>query len=250
MRNPIIVLWTTPRSRSTAFERMMIERGDHTVLDEPFSARYYFSSERRSLRYDVEEPESTGGRVLERILSEAELAPVFVKDMAYHATGLLSGEFLSHFTNTFLIREPEATLTSFARKWPDFTDEEAGFSALGQAYDLTREEHGPPVVLDGDELASQPARMIDQWCRAVGIPFLPEALTWQPGMVPEWSRWQDWYSGVAESSGFVAPQVRPGRGRQATDPGAEARAVLSERAGVLSGAREVYRRLAESRLTP
>ncbi|MEZ5269359.1 MAG: hypothetical protein R2789_12650 [Microthrixaceae bacterium] len=84
MRNPIIVLWTTPRSRSTAFERMMIERGDHTVLDEPFSARYYFSSERRSLRYDVEEPESTGGRVLERILSEAELAPVFVKDMAYH----------------------------------------------------------------------------------------------------------------------------------------------------------------------
>ena len=170
----------------------MIERGDHTVLDEPFSARYYFSSERRSLRYDVEEPESTGGRVLERILSEAELAPVFVKDMAYHATGLLSGEFLSHFTNTFLIREPEATLTSFARKWPDFTDEEAGFSALGQA----------------------------------------------------------WYSGVAESSGFVAPQVRPGRGRQATEPGAEARAVLSERAGVLSGAREVYRRLAESRLTP
>jgi ATP-binding cassette subfamily C protein len=31
----IRVLWATPRTVSTAFERMMIERGDLLVLDEP-----------------------------------------------------------------------------------------------------------------------------------------------------------------------------------------------------------------------
>ena len=31
------MLWATPRSRSTAFFRMMAERGDFTVVHEPFS---------------------------------------------------------------------------------------------------------------------------------------------------------------------------------------------------------------------
>jgi len=31
------MLWGTPRSRSTAFFRMMAERGDFTVVHEPFS---------------------------------------------------------------------------------------------------------------------------------------------------------------------------------------------------------------------
>ena len=32
-----LALWSAPRSRSTAFERMMRARGDFTVLHEPFS---------------------------------------------------------------------------------------------------------------------------------------------------------------------------------------------------------------------
>ena len=34
---PILMLWSAPRSRSTAFYRMMIERGDVTGVHEPFS---------------------------------------------------------------------------------------------------------------------------------------------------------------------------------------------------------------------
>src|SRR6266436_1339441 len=33
----VLVLWSAPRSRSTAFFRMMIERGDFTAVHEPFS---------------------------------------------------------------------------------------------------------------------------------------------------------------------------------------------------------------------
>ncbi len=51
MVNRIIALWAAPRSVSTAFERMMMERGDHAVVHEPFSAHYYLSSARTSDRF-------------------------------------------------------------------------------------------------------------------------------------------------------------------------------------------------------
>jgi hypothetical protein len=33
----LLMLWASPRSRSTAFFRMMAERGDFTMVHEPFS---------------------------------------------------------------------------------------------------------------------------------------------------------------------------------------------------------------------
>jgi hypothetical protein len=55
----VLALWATPRTVSTAFERMMIERGDHLVLDEPWSRAYYFGPDRRSDRFELTFPEST-----------------------------------------------------------------------------------------------------------------------------------------------------------------------------------------------
>jgi hypothetical protein len=36
-QKPVLALWSAPRCRSTAFERMMTERGDRVVVHEPFS---------------------------------------------------------------------------------------------------------------------------------------------------------------------------------------------------------------------
>jgi aerobic carbon-monoxide dehydrogenase large subunit len=65
-----IVLWAVPRSVSTAFERVFIERGDMVVLHEPFSLSYYYSPERCEDRYrDVPvSAEHSYARVLDRIL--------------------------------------------------------------------------------------------------------------------------------------------------------------------------------------
>lgn len=43
--NRIVALWTHPRSVSTAFERVMMERGDFKILHEPFSYLYYVQGE-------------------------------------------------------------------------------------------------------------------------------------------------------------------------------------------------------------
>lgn len=230
----ITLLWTTPRSRSTAFERMMIERGDHTVLDEPFSERYYFSAERRSDRYPDKETTSTTEAVVGRIHAAAAERPVFVKDMAYHVGDLLDAGFLEGFTNTFLVREPTAALSSLERMWPDFTDEEAGYDALDEAFALT---HG--AVLESDDLAADPSGLIESWCDAVGIGFDPTALAWEPGMVPEWVHWREWYEGVAQSTGFVAPKPQQPQQEKHSDRLCE----------MLPAARSTYARMVAGKLT-
>ena len=52
----ILALWATPRSTSTAFERVMSNRGDLTCLHEPFSEAFYYGEDRRNDRYFKADP--------------------------------------------------------------------------------------------------------------------------------------------------------------------------------------------------
>src|SRR5215213_3300262 len=101
-----IALWAVPRSISTAFERVFVERDDFEVLHEPFSASYYYSQDRLSDRYSDVEPEAEYNyeNVLQDVLKPRQRR-VFLKDMAYHARGLLSPEVTSKFVNTFIVRD-------------------------------------------------------------------------------------------------------------------------------------------------
>lgn len=202
----ILALWAVPRSASTAFERMMIERGDHTVFDEPFSATYYFSDERRSDRFDHGLPRSSWTDVLDDLRAAARERPVFFKDMAYHASPYLDTDALEGFVHTFLVRDPRLAIPSLARRWPDFTDEETGYGALRDLFRRVREAAGTtPLVIDADELRRSPEGVVRTWCRVVGIRFVRDALSWEPGMQPQWRLWRDWYETVAQSTGFLPP---------------------------------------------
>ena len=209
MAHRITVMWAVPRSMSTAFERMMMERGDHVVFDEPFSRRYYYGPDKRSRRFAEVLPDSSAREVLTSLEAAAEAAPVFVKDMAYHVADLLDTGLLGRFRNSFLIRDPAATLRSLARRWPDFTDEESGWEALGAAADAVERTGQPLVVVDAEALCRDPAGVVAAWCAAMDLPFVPEALAWQPGMRPEWELWADWHGATAEARGFRASGPAP-----------------------------------------
>ncbi|HMQ25446.1 MAG TPA: hypothetical protein PKA98_05620 [Acidimicrobiales bacterium] len=207
---PIRVLWAVPRSASTAFERMVIERGDHTVLDEPFSAAYYYGPERRSDRFAERWPDPSYDDVCARIDQAAAERPVFVKEQAYQAGPVLGEDLLGRYVNSFLIRDPRWTVASFADKWPDVTPEEVGFEAIGEAYDIACALHEAagepaPVVIDTADLRADPPAMVEGWCDGVDLDYDEGALTWDPGMQPEWELWPDWYGGTAASTGFAPP---------------------------------------------
>lgn len=208
-RHPVRVLWAVPRSASTAFERMVIERGDHQVLDEPFSAAYYHGPHRRSSRFGLSEPDATVSGIVEAIAARAAEGPVFVKDMACHPGPRLGLEVLGSWHHAFLIRDPQWTIPSMARIWPDLTAEEAGFAAMVRSVESLAEAGHDPFVMDSDDLCRHPGAAVAAWCDAMGVDPDADALSWVPGMRPEWERWPAWYGAAAASRGFAPPVSGP-----------------------------------------
>lgn len=198
-----VALWAVPRSISTAFERVFVERGDFRVLHEPFSMSYYFSPDRRSERFtdgEVKE-EYRFEKVLSEVLSPGE-KPVFFKDMAYHIASIMDRELVDRFRNTFLMRDPRAVLYSYAKKWPDFTFEEAGYEELYRLYEYAVENGQDPVVIDAQDLSENPDAVVAAYCDSLGIDHKPQALTWEPREIPEWDVWNGWHDSAQESTGI------------------------------------------------
>ena len=225
--NPPLALWTTPRSVSTAFERMIMERGDFTVLHEPFSEHYYYGPGKRSDRYEAIRPHATPTRILEAIDDAGTERRVFLKDMASHVRDLVDPGFVARFQHTFLVRDPAWALPSLEAKWPDFTEEEAGYTALAELVDAVDAAGEQPVIIDSLDVRSDPRGTIGAYCAAVGIPFVPDALEWSPGMPGGWELWEDWHHDVAASDGF-----RPRAPGPPPEPGPRARAVYDACRGV------------------
>ncbi|WP_436796341.1 hypothetical protein [Actinospongicola halichondriae] len=109
-------LWAVPRSLSTAFERWMIERADHHVVDEPFSAVYYLGPDRVSGRYPLTEPASTAAAVMETV--ERAPTPLFVKDMVHHVPVERRATVAALGRHTLLTRDPARAIPSFVQVWP------------------------------------------------------------------------------------------------------------------------------------
>ncbi|MFM8302918.1 MAG: hypothetical protein ACKOA9_01265 [Actinomycetota bacterium] len=209
MAPPIRAVWAVPRSVSTAFERMVAERGDLEVLSEPFSVAYYDGPEARSSRYPCTAPEATFAAVRRRVLEAGTTAAVFCKDMAYHVLPALDDALMRACHHTVLIRDPAWSLPSLAAQWPDFTTDEAGFAAAHALHDRLREAGCDVVVLDAADLCRDPEEMVAQWCARAGLPVRPESLRWSSGMRPEWTRWQEWHATTAASTGFLAAPEPP-----------------------------------------
>jgi hypothetical protein len=198
-----VALWAVPRSVSTALERVFVERGDFKVFHEPFSVSYYYSPERRSQRFAATETkqEYGFGEILDLMLGVEE-KPVYFKDMAYHVADVMDEEFVSRFTNTFIIREPAPVISSLNSFWPDFTVEEVGYEQLHRLFELAVHHGEDPAVVDAADLTTDPAATIRAYCQKLGVPFVPESLSWEPGEVPEWEMWTEWHEEVQDSTGI------------------------------------------------
>jgi hypothetical protein len=204
--NIIIPLWSIPRSVSTGFERMMMERGDFKVVHEPFS--YFFYAKEQSatavgMNVDPEHPQDFDD-ILSMILREAESKPVFFKDMSYHPFSRTDEAFLRNFENTFIIRDPAITLISHYKLNPEFTLTEAGYEPQFKMYEMVKKITGKePAIVDAEDLIENPFTVVKGYCEMVGIPFIPESLTWGAEFKPEWKTWEVWHLDAAKSTGFI-----------------------------------------------
>lgn len=204
---PILALWAVPRSTSTAFEWMMRQRGDHKCFHEPFGEAWYRGEDRLCPR-ETNEPVKPGltFQSVWRALQEGAAAErVFMKDFPHYIMHMVDEDFLARFTHSFLIRTPEKMLPSMFKNWPDFAIAETGYAEQRALFDRVCQRDGKaPAVVDSDDLLDDPAATTQAWCEAVGIPFLPEALRWEPGERQQMS-WYDggsWHANLEASTGL------------------------------------------------
>jgi hypothetical protein len=204
--NVIVPLWSVPRSISTAFERMMMVRGDFTVFHEPFA--YYFYLEAHGadavgLNADPTKPKDFDG-TLEMIKHAAQDRPVFFKDMSYYVISHADEAFVAQFVNTFIIRDPALTLVSYYKLDPNFTMKEAGFEDQFKLFELVKKVTGQvPAVVDADDVIASPHTVVEQYCKIAGIEFRPESLTWRSEVPEQWQDMEYWHQEAAKSTGFI-----------------------------------------------
>jgi sulfate adenylyltransferase len=203
-----VALWAVPRSISTAFERVFVERDDFEVLHEPFSASYYYGEDRLSDRFADAEPKAEYGfeRVAEDVFRPRE-ERVFLKDMAYHAKKLLSPEFASRFVNTFIVRDPKYVLMSLYKMWPDFTLEETGYEDLYKMFRYATDAGEEVAVVDAMTFTENPAGVLAAYCEHLQVPFTAGSLTWESRDVKRWDNWEGWHADAEESTG-IKPATR------------------------------------------
>lgn len=202
---PIVALWTYPRTISTAFERMMIERGDFHVFHEPFSYLYYVHENNTLNSQEYIDPShpSTFPEISDMLIIKSQKQPVFFKDMALHCIKyLLKDIFLiQHITHTFLIRDPAKTIASNFAMDPNISLDGIGCHQLYDLYQKTIDVcDSPPVIIDADDLEKNPGKTVSNYCQAIDIPFIEAAMRWEASLPEEWKIWESWHKDAARTT--------------------------------------------------
>ena len=201
---PVFALWSAPRARSTAFFRSMLERGDLLALHEPLEGLMYFGDTEVEGR-TFESPAS----LLAWLRDETHDVSVFLKETTDDRVRERRPR-RSPLPRRGLARVPHSPSRGDRRvlvrvsRWPDMRIEEhrARGAARAARRRPRRRRYTTPVVIDSDDLVARPESTMAAYCAAVGLPFIPQALTWEPGERPEWRRSARWHKDVSASSGF------------------------------------------------
>ena len=176
-----VILWSLPRSGSTAFERAIRELDKVKVLHEPHQNAYYIGPDRLS-RHAINDadgrprfvPAATFEATRKKISSLVEECDnddgqhVFIKDISYYITGkydeYVRGSF-ALFKHTFLIRHPLDVALSWYRAIGGYQMEgdlpfdlpEIGMEESYTMYETVKSAIDPdPLVIEAEDLFSHP----------------------------------------------------------------------------------------------
>ncbi|GIH19416.1 sulfotransferase-like domain-containing protein [Rugosimonospora africana] len=203
-RPPVIALWAAPRTMSTAFTRMMMERGDVVVLHEPVS-NLLSTGQFEVAGTHVDTP----AKLFARVLEVAQTSTVFFKDTTeYDYLPHLDNATIRAITHTFMVRDPADAIASHYAVNPAMTLAEVGFEQQFRLFERVRAVLGVvPAVIDAADLVADPQGIVAAYCEHVGLPYRPQALTWAPGVRPEWQRTEHWHRAASASTSFRVPRT-------------------------------------------
>jgi hypothetical protein len=203
-----IAVWSGPRNISTALMRSWGSRPDTYVCDEPLYAHYLLKTGIDHPGRDevIASQDNDWRSVAEWLTGDVpEGKSIFYqKHMAHHLLTNIGRDWLSELTNVFLVREPREMLTSLIRVTPAAGLEDTGLPQQWEMFTRLYDETGAaPAVIDARDVLENPRGMLVALCAAVGVPFMDEMLSWEPGPRETDGVWaKHWYGAVEASTGF------------------------------------------------
>jgi hypothetical protein len=108
--------------------------------------------------------------------------------------------FLDRVTHSFLIRDPKASILSYAKLDPDMLLDEIGLEAQWRHADAVMKRTGkPPVVVGSEAVQSDPQGELRKYWQALGLADRPHAVEWNDPPPADWQQVQGWHSEVIAS---------------------------------------------------
>jgi hypothetical protein len=225
----IVYMISLARSTSTAFLRMMHERDDFTVLHEPGGCAYNVIEAPHIVDHVFRaDAPRTFAAVQEWILNNAHDSNIFVKEMRPVAEAFLDAnpEFLTdaRVQFVFLVRNPHDMLISnyLVRKnapslAPEIIRERLSYEALYQLFEKVSAQSAQlPLIILSDDFCSHPTEVMQAFCAQIGIPFIPQMLSWKSHKgtfdVREWNgitnekNAYNWHGEAIKSTGIHEPR--------------------------------------------
>ncbi len=203
-----IAMWSGPRNISTALMRSWGSRADCFVTDEPLYAFYLRET-------GLEHP----GRVETLRAHEADWRRVaayltgavpqgkaiwYQKHMAHHLLPQVERGWLESLTHAFLIRDPREMLLSLSEFLPEIDVADTGLPQQVELFRRVAQMRGEiPAVIDGRDVLEDPAGVLRELCRRLGVEFDGAMLRWEPGLRETDGAWaEQWYGKVRRTTSF------------------------------------------------
>ena len=207
----IHALWCHPRSASTAFERIMRERGDLDVLHEPFMYDYYSNRSGRMFANFEPDPEhpTDYAAIRAMLLERGQRGSVFLKDMAYYVVEALpkDPELMGAIQHAFLIRDPAESILSYQKRDPDFSCDEVGLEAQWRLYQAIREAGFDAQIVRSSDLRTSPEQTMATYWQGAGLSHEPSALHWEPTVPDGWETVEAWHTETIQSGAILPPET-------------------------------------------
>jgi len=171
-----------------------------TCLHEPFMYDYYLSQRNRDMPYFEPSPEHAQNyeAVRQLILQQAELGPVFFKDMSYYVLSKLDSDkhFSQQIAHCFLIRNPRASIASYYNLDNEVTLEEIGLEAQWKHYSQLTTLGIKPVVIEAEAIGRNPKKCVGKWWESIGLDFVDSAFIWNQAYPSDWDAVKTWHNSV------------------------------------------------------
>ena len=202
-----IYMWSGPRNLSTALMRSFENREDTEVWDEPLYA-YYLNETKKihPLKNEIiNHYEKNINILIEAISNTKNDNKIFYqKHMTHHILNKTPLSWINSGINCFLIRDPKDVLLSYIQKNKLIDINDLGFPAQKKIFNLVKSYGKDPIVINADDLSSNPRKVIVRLCNKLKIPFSEKMLEWPKGKRKSDGIWEKvWYQNVKSTTEFI-----------------------------------------------